>query len=89
MAFARSTHVLHSIVMTLTYIECVWLLFACLLYLRKAAVDLILLSKFWNCKVLPLIIPDRALLDYHIVNTRKNTNATVALGRRVSLSHIV
>ena len=36
-----------------------------------------------------MIIPDRASFDYHIVNIRRNTNATVALGRRVSLSHIV
>ena len=53
MAFARSTHVLHSIVMTLTYIERLWLSFACPLCIRTAAVDLLLLSNLWNCTVLP------------------------------------
>ena len=50
---ARSMHVLHSIMMTLTYIGRVWLSFACLLYIRTAAVDLIYSSKLRNCIVLP------------------------------------
>ena len=40
-AFARSTYVLHRIVMTLTHIGRAWLLCACLLCIRTAAVGLL------------------------------------------------
>ena len=46
MALARSIHVLHSIVMTLTYIGRLWFPLACLLCIRTAAVDLLFIIKF-------------------------------------------